>query len=121
MTVREELMREIERAPDEMLQVLLSILRLTQVNRSTPIDSSQAADWASQKHYPLRNLPIIIAEDFDAAMTDSEVVRVALQKLQLVLEADNLQESATLYAEIYAGDLELQELTEAGLEEWPKE
>ena len=54
-------------------------------------------------------------------MTDSEVVRVALQKLQLVLEADKLKESAALYAEIYAEELELQELTEAGLEEWPKE
>jgi len=51
----------------------------------------------------------------------SEVVRFALQKLQLTLEADNLQESATLYAEIYAGDRELQELTEVGLEEWPQE
>jgi hypothetical protein len=121
MTVREELMREIERAPDEVLQVLLSILRLTQVNRFTPIDSSQVVDSLSQKHYPLRGLPIIIAEDFDATMTDSEVVRVALQKLQLALEADKLQESAALYAEIYADDLELQELTEAGLEEWPKE
>ena len=121
MTVREELIREIELAPDEVLQVLLSILRLTQVNRSKPIDSSQAADSVSHKHYPLRGLPIIIAEDFDAPMTDSEVVRVALQKLQLVLEADKLKESAALYAEIYAEELELQELTEAGLEEWPKE
>ncbi len=51
----------------------------------------------------------------------SEVVIIALQKLQLALEADNLKESATLYAEIYAGDPELQELTEAGLEEWPQE
>ncbi|MCL1469527.1 hypothetical protein [Argonema antarcticum] len=50
-----------------------------------------------------------------------EVVITALQKLQLSLEADNLQESATLYAEIYERDRELQELTEAGLEEWPKE
>ena len=51
----------------------------------------------------------------------NEVVRIALEKLQLALEADNLQESATLYAEIYAGDRELQELTEAGLEEWSQE
>ncbi|MFB2982493.1 hypothetical protein [Microseira sp. BLCC-F43] len=109
MAVREELMREIERATDEVLQVLLSILRLNQMNLSTSIDASQAANSASQKHYPLRDLPIIIAEDFEATMTDSEVVRAALQKLQLALEADKLQESA-LYAEIYAGDPELQEL-----------
>ncbi len=51
----------------------------------------------------------------------NEVVRIALEKLQLALEADNLQESATLYAEIYEGDRELQELTEAGLEEWSQE
>ena len=51
----------------------------------------------------------------------SEVVRIALQKLQLALETENLQESANLYAEIYEDDQELQELTEAGLEEWPKE
>ncbi len=51
----------------------------------------------------------------------SEVVRTALQKLQLALEGDNLQESATLYAEIYESDRELQELTEASLAEWPKE
>lgn len=51
----------------------------------------------------------------------SEVVRTALAKLQLALSEDNLQESATLYAEIYQGDRELQEITNAGLEEWPME
>lgn len=51
-----------------------------------------------------------------------EVVRTASQKLQLALESDNnLQESANLYGEIYESDRELQELTEAGLEEWLKE
>lgn len=51
----------------------------------------------------------------------SEVVRTALQKLQIALEADNLLSSANLYAEIYESDPELQDLTEAGLAEWPKE
>ncbi|NES22268.1 MAG: hypothetical protein F6K41_25930 [Symploca sp. SIO3E6] len=51
----------------------------------------------------------------------SEVVRTALAKLQLALNVDNLQESANLYAEIYENNQELQELTEAGLEEWPRE
>ena len=51
----------------------------------------------------------------------SEVVRTALAKLQIALNDRNLQESANLYAEIYEGDRELQELTDAGLEEWPKE
>lgn len=51
----------------------------------------------------------------------SEVVRTALAKLQLALNDNNLEESATLYADLYQGDRELQELTDAGLEEWPQE
>ena len=43
--------------------------------------------------------------------TESEVVRTALAKLQIALNDRNLQESATLYADIYEGDRELQELT----------
>ena len=42
-------------------------------------------------------------------------------KKELVLSEDNLQESANLYAEVYGDDRELQELTDAGLEEWPRE
>ncbi|MEC4891706.1 MAG: hypothetical protein SAQ54_01660 [Oscillatoria sp. PMC 1050.18] len=51
----------------------------------------------------------------------SEVVRTALAKLQLTLNTDDLQESANLYAEIYERDRELQELTDADIEEWSKE
>jgi len=47
-----------------------------------------------------------------------EVVRTALQKLQLELES--LEESAQLYAETYNQDPELQELTESALEGWPE-
>jgi hypothetical protein len=36
------------------------------------------------------------------------------------LELQSLQESADLYAEIYAEDMELQKLTEAALVEWPE-
>lgn len=36
------------------------------------------------------------------------------------LELQSLKESADLYAEIYAEDAELQELTEAALVEWPE-
>jgi Arc/MetJ-type ribon-helix-helix transcriptional regulator len=50
----------------------------------------------------------------------SEVVRIAIKRLELALEAEQLEESAALYAEIYEKDTELQELTELGLEEWPK-
>jgi len=36
------------------------------------------------------------------------------------LELQSLEQSATLYAEIYEEDNELQELTEAALEDWPE-
>jgi Arc/MetJ-type ribon-helix-helix transcriptional regulator len=50
----------------------------------------------------------------------NEVVRMAIQRLELALEAERLEESADLYAEIYKEDADLQELTELGLEEWLK-
>jgi len=43
---------------------------------------------------------------------EAEMINIALQKLQLELEAQDLEESAQLYAEIYEQDVELQELTE---------
>ncbi|MEX0268280.1 hypothetical protein AB3R30_03985 [Leptolyngbyaceae cyanobacterium UHCC 1019] len=73
MTIREELIREIEQAPDEVLQALLTLLRLTQMrqsNSSVPIHSSEVSNPGSQQHYPLRGLPLVIAEDFDDPMTD---------------------------------------------------
>lgn len=51
----------------------------------------------------------------------SELVRIAIQRLELALETEQLKESAMLYAEVYAEEAELQELAELGLEEWPKE
>ena len=50
----------------------------------------------------------------------NEVVIIAIKRLELALEAEQLEESAALYAEIYKEDTDLQELTELGLEEWPK-
>lgn len=50
----------------------------------------------------------------------SALVRAALQKFQQELERQQLIESADLYAEIYAEDQELQELTQAALEGWPE-
>ncbi|HLO50461.1 MAG TPA: hypothetical protein VK211_18740, partial [Kamptonema sp.] len=49
----------------------------------------------------------------------SEVVRIAIKRLELALEAEQLEESAALYAEIYEEEADLQELTKLGLEEWP--
>jgi hypothetical protein len=51
----------------------------------------------------------------------SELVKIAIQRLELALETEQLKESAMLYAEVYAEEIELQELAELGLEEWPKE
>jgi hypothetical protein len=69
MTVREELMREIEQAPDDVLQALLTLLRLTQTARPQ-LHTSDVSRPGSPKHYPLRGLPLAIAEDFDAPMTE---------------------------------------------------
>ncbi len=49
---------------------------------------------------------------------ESELVRMALTRLQQALQHDRLQESAALYAEIYAEDAEVRSLTETGLAEW---
>lgn len=73
MTVREELLREIEQAPDHVLQALLTLLQLVRINEPhtpTHVHSSDVSSPGSQKHYPLRGLPLVIAEDFDAPMTD---------------------------------------------------
>ncbi|MEZ4865525.1 MAG: hypothetical protein R3C14_29715 [Caldilineaceae bacterium] len=50
----------------------------------------------------------------------SALVRAALQRYQEELERQQLIESANLYAEVYAEDEELQELTEVALEGWPE-
>lgn len=50
----------------------------------------------------------------------SSLVRAALQRFQQELERQQLIESATLYAEVYAEDEELQQLTEVAIEGWPE-
>lgn len=49
----------------------------------------------------------------------SEVVRSALDQLRKDLETRRLQESAELYAEVYAEDAELRDLTESAILDWP--
>jgi Arc/MetJ-type ribon-helix-helix transcriptional regulator len=49
----------------------------------------------------------------------SEAVRFALQSLQHSLQQKHLEESADLYAQLYAEDPEMRDLTEAALTEWP--
>ena len=75
MTVREELIHEIEQASDDVLQVLLTFLRQTRLSHSEPSVSIDLPEISSpgltaQKHYPLRGMPLVIAEDFDEPMSD---------------------------------------------------
>ena len=49
----------------------------------------------------------------------SSMVRAALDRLRESIEEKRLRESAVLYAEEYASDGDLQELTEQALAEWP--
>ena len=46
-----------------------------------------------------------------------DLVNEALERLRRDLEQESLEESADLYAEIYAEDEDLQELTESALAE----
>jgi len=49
----------------------------------------------------------------------SSLVREALERFKTELEIKNLEESADLYAEVYADDSDLKEITESAVEEWP--
>ena len=50
----------------------------------------------------------------------SSMVREALNRLKEELELESLKQSADLYAEIYAEDHELKELTESAISGWPE-
>ena len=50
----------------------------------------------------------------------SSLVQEALHELECRLRRERLVESATLYAEIYSQDAELQALTDQAIEEWPE-
>ncbi len=49
----------------------------------------------------------------------SSLVRSALNQLQQQIEGEELKRSADLYAEIYEGDEDLQELTALAGADWP--
>lgn len=51
----------------------------------------------------------------------STVIRAALDRLKRELEMEKLTESADLYAELYASDAALKELTESAITGWPDE
>ena len=50
----------------------------------------------------------------------SELVRSALSRLQEELELRTLEESARLYGEVYAEELEARAWTEAAVQDWPE-
>lgn len=50
----------------------------------------------------------------------SALVRHALDDLKARLAQKRLTESARLYAELYAEEQELRELTESAIEDWPQ-
>ena len=50
----------------------------------------------------------------------STLVRMALNRLKQELERQQLEDSADLYAQLYQDNDELQQLTEAALEDWPE-
>ncbi|HRQ39816.1 MAG TPA: hypothetical protein PLD25_18065 [Chloroflexota bacterium] len=50
----------------------------------------------------------------------SSMVQAALIELKKEIEQENLKQSADLYAELYAEDEELQELTHTAVTGWPE-
>ncbi len=50
----------------------------------------------------------------------SSMVRIALQRFREELELQSLQQSASLYAELYAQDEKSHELTETAIADWPE-
>ena len=70
------------------------------------VEKSQAEFLCNYKQYGFKN--------------KSSMIREALKRLKEALELQSLKESADLYAEIYADDQELQEVTEAAISGWPE-
>ncbi len=50
----------------------------------------------------------------------SAMVRAALQRMKAILEEEELRQSAALYAEIYAEESDLRQLTDLAIAEWPE-
>ena len=50
----------------------------------------------------------------------SAMVQAALLRMQQEYETNQLRESAALYAEVYAEDAELRELTDGAVSGWPE-
>jgi Arc/MetJ-type ribon-helix-helix transcriptional regulator len=74
-----------------------------------------------QSKFTLEKLHIDFLEQFKAHgfKDKSSVVRYALEKLHQELEEQSLKESADIYAELYAENEELRQLTDAAITDWP--
>ena len=91
MTLREELISEIEQASDDVLEVLLSFLRQRRLSNSEPfraIDFTEisTAGLTVEKHYRLRGMPLAIADDFDAPMQVSQLI----DRIVTIMEKENV-------------------------------
>jgi Arc/MetJ-type ribon-helix-helix transcriptional regulator len=75
-----------------------------------------------QAKFSLSQSQMKFINDFEAwGFADkSALVREALNVLQARLAQERRVESAQLYAEVYAEEEELRDLTEAALEDWPQ-
>ena len=76
----------------------------------------------AQAKFTLEQSHIDFLEQFkDRGFKDkSTIVRLALDRLAKALEREELTRSADLYAELYAEDLELQQLTDSARGGWPQ-
>ena len=76
----------------------------------------------AQAKFTLEQSHIDFLEQFkDRGFKDkSTIVRLALDRLAKELECEELTRSADLYAELYAEDLELQQLTDSARGGWPQ-
>jgi hypothetical protein len=76
----------------------------------------------AQAKFTLEQSHIDFLEQFkDRGFKDkSAIVRLALDRLARELEREELVRSADLYAQLYAEDRELQQLTDAARVGWPQ-
>ncbi|MEB3356431.1 MAG: hypothetical protein VKK04_06870 [Synechococcales bacterium] len=78
MTPKQELIQAIEQSSDELVRALLELLRVMQRQQSSDVSLSHSEEVAtlqqvtssSSSNYPLRGLPLEIAEDFDEPMPE---------------------------------------------------
>ena len=76
------------------------------IRKTISLTQPQAEFLAQHQHYGFKD--------------GSEMVRAALGLLQETFETKSLWESAEIYAQVYATDVDLQEITVAAQAGWPE-